>query len=206
MIGLSPSLQANSGSSAVPGGDRAHFTLFPTPIGDCAIAWRRALVVATQLPERSPTAIAARLARDLGATEGKPSLEIWQAVESMTALLEGEKIDLSTIRCSFDGCEAFALDFYAATRAIPACETRTYGAIASELGDKAWARRVGRALGQNPIPIIVPCHRVVGANQKLTGFSAHGGVETKRRMLEIEGARVEDTPSLFPDLGIVPKR
>ena len=118
----------------------------------------------------------------------------------MTALLEGEKTDLADIACDFSGIEPFATKVYAATRAIPPGQTMTYGGIASKLGDKRRARDVGKALGRNPFPIIVPCHRVIGANGKLTGFSAYGGVETKLRMLEIERARIGAAPGLFDDL------
>ena len=119
----------------------------------------------------------------------------------MTALLGGEKTDLTDITCDFSGVDPFAAKVYAATRAIPAGETLTYGAIALQLGDKQLARDVGRALGRNPLPIIVPCHRVIGANDKLTGFSAYGGVEIKRRMLAIEGARIGEAQGLlFGDL------
>jgi methylated-DNA-[protein]-cysteine S-methyltransferase len=65
----------------------------------------------------------------------------------------------------------------------------TYGDIASRLGDVGLSRAVGQALGRNPIPIIVPCHRVLAAQGRLGGFSAPGGASTKRRLLEIEGAR-----------------
>ena len=89
---------------------------------------------------------------------------------------------------------------YAVTRAIPAGKTLTYGDIASQLGNKQFAQNVGRAMGRNPIPIIVPCHRGVGANGKLTGFSAYGGVDTKLKMLAIEGARFNEAPDLFDNL------
>src|SRR4029453_10295702 len=81
-------------------------------------------------------------------------------------------------------------EVYAATRAIPAGSTATYGEIARAIGrtNPEAAREVGAALARNPTPIIVPCHRVVGANGKLTGFSAPGGLATKRRMLQLEGA------------------
>ncbi|NNL84351.1 MAG: MGMT family protein, partial [Myxococcales bacterium] len=124
-----------------------------------------------------------------------------RAIASMTALLEGAKADLTDIACDFSSADPFAARVYAATRAIPAGETRTYGAIALQLGDKQLSQQVGRALGRNPFPIIVPCHRVVGASGKLTGFSAYGGVETKRRMLTIEGAQIVETQGLlFSDL------
>jgi methylated-DNA-[protein]-cysteine S-methyltransferase len=79
---------------------------------------------------------------------------------------------------------------YQATRAVPAGRIATYGEIARAIGrtDPEGARAVGAALARNPFPIVVPCHRVVGANGRLTGFSAPGGLETKRRMLELEGA------------------
>jgi methylated-DNA-[protein]-cysteine S-methyltransferase len=69
---------------------------------------------------------------------------------------------------------------------IPYGRTATYGELARELGQVA--REVGQACGRNPIPIIVPCHRVVGADGALTGYSAPGGVEVKRRLLQLEGA------------------
>jgi methylated-DNA-[protein]-cysteine S-methyltransferase len=72
-----------------------------------------------------------------------------------------------------------------------------YGDIAKRLGGVELAREVGQALGRNPCPIVVPCHRVLAAGNKPGGFSANGGVVTKLKMLEIEGARVNHTPNLF---------
>lgn len=180
----------------------ARFSLFPTSIGDCGIAWRGELVIATQLPEKSSAAAAARLAKRAGASKGDPPPVIQQVIDSITALLEGERTDLSDINCDFSRIETFEEKVYIATRAITTGETLTYGAIALQLGDKHFAQNVGRALGRNPFPIIVPCHRVIGANDKLVGFSAHGGVETKRRMLAIEGALKGETLGLFDDLPI----
>ena len=75
----------------------------------------------------------------------------------------------------------------------------TYGEIAERLGDKTLAREVGQALGQNPCPIIMPCHRVLAAGGKSGGFSASGGVVTKLRLLTIEGAQ-PGGPTLFDHL------
>ncbi len=174
-----------------------HFSLFATPIGHCGIAWRGDVVVATQLPEVSPAATAAKLAARLSATEANPPNKIQQAIRSITALLGGEKTDLNYISCDFGNINELAERVYAATRAIPCGETRTYGAIATEVGNKQLAQSVGGILGRNPLPIIVPCHRVIGASGKLTGFSAHGGVETKLNMLRIEGAQMGETLDLF---------
>lgn len=165
-----------------------YFTIFPTPIGHCGIAWRDESVAATHLPESTTSATAARLAKRAKASEGQPPPAIQGAIASITALLKGANVDLADIICDFNGIEPFSAAVYRATRAIPAGQTLTYGEIAANLGDKQLARKVGTVLGRNPLPIIVPCHRVIGANGKLTGFSAHGGIDTKKKMLEIEGA------------------
>ena len=178
----------------------AEFTLFSTAIGDCGIAWEDDAVVAASLPADNWDATARRLKAKSGGVEASPPMAVRNAIDAVVALLNGEPSDLSGITCVFDGTDVFAEQVYALARAIPPGETTTYGAIATELGDIAYARRVGQALGRNPIPIIVPCHRVIGSDGKLVGFSADGGVTTKLRMLEIEGALTEETPSLFDDM------
>ena len=184
------------------------FSLFPTPLGACGIAWSNDTVVATHLPGKTPAATAARLVARTGASEGGPPPAIRCAIASMTALLEGARTDLTSIGCDFSEIEPFATKVYAAARAIPAGETLTYDAIALRFGDKRLAQDVGKTLGRNPFPIIVPCHRVVGAKGRLTGFSANGGIETKLRMLAIEGARIGEAPGLFGDLplAVEPRR
>lgn len=184
---------------------KAYFRLFPTALGDCGIAWEGDRVVATCLPEMRPADTSARLASRTGAIEGEPPSEIQRTIRSITALLEGERTDLSFIQCDFSGIEPFAETVYAAARAIPAGETRTYGDIAAQLGDKQLSQRVGQTLGRNPIPIIVPCHRVLGADGRLTGFSAPGGTETKLKLLEIERASIGDTAGLFGHLPMAAK-
>jgi len=182
-----------------------HFSLFPTPVGDCGIAWHGDTVVATHLPEMSSSATAARLAARTGATRGEPPAAIHRAIQSIRALLEGERTDLSFIPCDFSGIDPFAENVYTITRIIPAGGTLTYGDIASQLGDKRLARNVGQALGRNPFPIIIPCHRVVGAKGRLTGFSAHGGTETKLKLLAIEKASLGEPQGLFGHLPMATK-
>ena len=181
------------------------FSLFSTPLGDCGIAWRGDMAVATHLPENTSAETAVRLAARTGGSEGEPPPKIRRAIGWMTALLEGAKPDLTRIACDFSRVDPFAANVYVATRNIPPGETLTYGAIALQLGNKQLAQNVGKALGRNPFPIIVPCHRVLGANGKLTGFSAYGGVETKLKMLAIEGAQIGETPSLFRNLPLAMK-
>lgn len=90
---------------------------------------------------------------------------------------------------------AFELAVWAQLRAIPYGETRTYGQLAVALGDPSAAQAVGNANGWNPISIIVPCHRVVGADGRLTGYA--GGLSRKRFLLALEEPSPEDLGRLF---------
>ena len=95
---------------------------------------------------------------------------------------------------------AFDRSVYEAARRIPRGEVLSYGELAAQIGAPRAAQAVGRALGRNPVPIIVPCHRVLARGGGSGGFTAPGGLATKFRMLEIEGARRAGDPELFPAL------
>jgi methylated-DNA-[protein]-cysteine S-methyltransferase len=182
------------------------FALFPTPIGACAIAWSERGVAGLQLPERNESLTKVRLLRRFpDATEAPPSAEVQTAIDAIAALLSGERRDLSDITIDMGGVPAFERRVYEVARTIPAGETLTYGEIAKRLGEPNAAREVGAALGRNPVAIIVPCHRVLGADGKIGGFSANGGVETKLRILSIEKARTSSAPSLFDELPLAVK-
>ena len=157
---------------------------FATSLGRCGVHWTDVGIAGVELP--GP------------ATDHGPRLEdatdiprfVADAIAGMTALLGGARRALAAVPLAPRGVDGFRRRGDAATRTIPAGTTATYGAIARAIGrtDPEAARDVGAALSRNPFPIVVPCHRVVGANGKLTGFSAPGGLATKRRMLELEGA------------------
>lgn len=169
------------------------FALFTTAIGPCGIAWRGRHIVGVQLPEASAAATRARLGRRFpDARELTPPAHVERAQGEIRALLSGEARDLSGIELDLDGVPAFHRRVYDAARQIPPGATRTYGELARALGEPGAARAVGRALGQNPFAIVVPCHRVVAAGNKPGGFSARGGVSTKLRMLSIERAALRD--------------
>ncbi len=175
-----------------------HFALFDTRIGLCAIAWGPRGINGTQLPMGGEQKIRTRISqRHTDATEAEPTREVRQAIDRMTKLLAGEPDDLTDIELDLDGVPEFNRGVYAIARAIPPGKTVTYGDIAKQLGGVQLSRDVGQALGRNPCPIVVPCHRVLAAGNKPGGFSANGGVVTKLKMLEIEGAVVNHTPSLF---------
>ena len=165
------------------------FTLFNTPIGQCGVAWGERGIVGVQLPEGSEAETRERvLQRFPTAAEGSPPPEVRHALDRIVTLLEGKRSDLSTIALDMDGVPPFHRRVYELARTIPPGKTLSYGEIAAQLGARGAARAVGQALGHNPFPIVVPCHRVLAAGGRIGGFSAHGGVATKRRMLAIEAA------------------
>jgi methylated-DNA-[protein]-cysteine S-methyltransferase len=175
------------------------FTLFDTAIGTCAIAWNECGVVGVRLPDATASAIRARMRRRFpGASETEPPAAVQTTIDGIVALLSGEPRDLSRVIVDMDGVPGFDRSVYEVARTIPPGATLTYGEIAARLGaGREVAREVGQALGKNPFPIVVPCHRVLAANGKLGGFSAPGGTHTKTRLLRIEGALPEAQPTLF---------
>ncbi|MGW5722324.1 methylated-DNA--[protein]-cysteine S-methyltransferase [Amycolatopsis sp. NPDC003865] len=170
------------------------FTVFDTAIGPCGLAWRGDLVTGTSLPGAG---LPARMAKRFpDAAEGPPPPSLRPAVDGIVALLAGAREDLTAIPLDLEGVPEFHRRAYEIARTIPPGKTVTYGDIAHRLGLPGSAQAVGQAMGHNPFPIVVPCHRVLAAGGKDGGFSAHGGVATKRRMLVIEGA-LADEPTLF---------
>ena len=178
------------------------FSIFETAIGACGVAWSARGIVGVQLPEAGEIHTRARLARRFpGTGERGPPAAIQAAIAAMTALLAGELENLAEVELDLDGVEPFHRQVYAIARSIPPGSTLTYGEIAARVGDPGAARAVGQALGKNPFPIVVPCHRVLAAGGKTGGFSATGGVDAKLRMLQIEGAHRAGAPGLFDSLG-----
>ena len=174
------------------------FALFDTAIGRCGVAWGEGGVAGIQLPEAGERETRARmLQRFPVAGEVPPPPEVQRVIDRIVALLRGEVSDLSTIALDMDQVPAFHRRVYEAARAIPPGATLSYGDVAARAGAPGAARAVGQALGRNPFPIVVPCHRVLAAGGKIGGFSAQGGVATKRRMLAIEGAQLNGTTPLF---------
>jgi methylated-DNA-[protein]-cysteine S-methyltransferase len=153
---------------------------FETELGECGIEWSDVGVTRVSLPGRRPLS-AVRVG---GAREVPDAIR--DAVVGIVALLAGEARDLRDVVLDESGIDSFRQSVFAATRAVGPGETASYGEIARSIGQPGAARAVGSALGSNPFPVIVPCHRIVAATGALTGFSAPGGIDTKRRLLEIE--------------------
>jgi len=182
------------------------FAVFETAIGSCAVVWSARRITGVQLPEKDIDATRARVLRRFpGAREAMPPPAVQDAIDGMTALLRGERRDLTGIAIDDDGFPEFNRRVYAIARTIPPGATMTYGEIAERLGDKTLARAVGQAMGENPTPIIMPCHRVLAAGGKTGGFSASGGVVTKLKLLTIEGAQ-PGGPTLFGRLPLEARR
>ncbi len=185
-----------------------NFALFETAIGTCGIVWTARGICGVQLPEKDATATRARLhRRHPAAIESAPMGEARRAIDGIVALFAGAKSDLADIAIDDAGQAEFNRRVYAIARKIPPGVTMTYGEIAARLGDKTLARDVGQAMGENPTPLIMPCHRVLAADGKAGGFSAPGGIVTKLRLLSIEGA-APGGPTLFDSLplAVAPKR
>jgi O-6-methylguanine DNA methyltransferase len=180
------------------------FALFDTAIGACGIAWGERGLVGVQLPEASEARTLARMRRRFHATpESPPPPSVQRAIEGIVQLLQGEAIDLAAVALDMAGVPSFDRRVYEVARTIPPGATLSYGDIAARLSAPGEARAVGQALGQNPFPLVVPCHRVLAAGGKIGGFSANGGITTKLRLLSIEGARTSSGPTLFDSLPLV---
>ena len=179
------------------------FTLFDTAIGPCGIVWSANGICGVQLPEGDRQKTLARLRRRFpNAVEVAPPPQVQGVVADIVALLDGERRDFAMASLDLDGVSEFNRKVYAAALKIPSGKTRTYGELAAAIGEPGAARAVGKALGENPVPVIVPCHRILAADGKTGGFSAPGGVDTKLRILTIEGARTSDQPLLFENLAL----
>ncbi len=178
--------------------ERSSYAFFETPLGLCAIVWDARGILGTQLPETGRGAATRRLQRRFPeAHNGPPPPAIAGAMARIAAALGGEKDDFADLALDWRTVSAFDRAVYQEARAISAGRTSTYGAIATALGDARDSRRVGQALGRNPWPIIVPCHRVTGTGGWMGGFSAPGGRSTKLKLLELEGALAAESLPLF---------
>ncbi len=176
-----------------PGG----FTLFETAIGRCGVAWNDHGITRIMLPEASDAATRQRLTRDAPtAVEAPAPPAVATAIALIVAHVRGEPAALETIDLNMDNVPEFHRQVYEAARRIPSGHTVSYGELARALGKPGAARAIGQAMGKNPFPIVVPCHRVLAANRATGGFSAHGGVETKARLLAAEGFTLAIQPEL----------
>jgi methylated-DNA-[protein]-cysteine S-methyltransferase len=186
--------------------EATHHAIFDTAIGPCGVAWNARGLAGVQLPEKDRATTAQRLAaksRSVGAAE--PPAAIAALIADIQRYLAGERVDFSAVAVDLDDLDPYRRKLYEALRDIGFGRTTTYGELAKilaaeSLGASDWegAREVGEAMGRNPVPIVIPCHRVLAAGGKIGGFSAHGGPTTKQKLLALEGVRFDNGAPRLP--------
>ena len=180
------------------------YHVFDTVGGFCGIAWNTVGITRFQLPAENAAGTERNLLRRAPDAElGKPPPSVLGTVTDVKRYFAGERIDFSGVELDLAGQGEFFMRIYAAARRIGWGQTSTYGTLAKEIGlGPEAARGVGQAMANNPIPLIIPCHRVMAAGGKVGGFSAPGGAASKIRMLELEGMKFESTPPAQQSLGL----
>lgn len=176
---------------------RERYCLFDTAIGACALAWSDRGVTRMRLRESGRPATEQRIARRRTLANQALPIAIDRLIVAIQDHMSGRRTDFSDVTLDLADVGVFEQDVYAAARGIPWGCTTTYGKLAQQIGVPDGARAVGRALGRNPVPIIVPCHRIL-AKGGVGGFSAPGGVFTKQSLLALEGVQVDAGTPLFP--------
>ena len=177
--------------------------LFDTALGVVGIAWTPRGVTRLQLPGRDPadterllTAVRNGFPRSECAADARVKLErllppkIDAAVGLLRRYATGEQVDLASIPVDLPHVSEFRRAIYRAARRIAYGEVLTYGELAERAGHAGAFRETGSAMGSNPVPLLVPCHRVLAAGRQTGGFSAPGGVATKLQLLALEGIRL----------------
>lgn len=180
-----------------------HYQLFETAAGIAAIGWSDTGITGLRLPAPSARdAERAILHRLPGAMRAEPPADVRAVIDAAIRYFAGERVDFAEVPIDLGEQEPFFARVYDLVRKLGWGETTTYGAIAHMLGaGPEYARDVGQAMATNPIPLIVPCHRVTAAGGKIGGFSAPGGSVSKARMLEIEGVAVGAAPRTHAQQG-----
>jgi methylated-DNA-[protein]-cysteine S-methyltransferase len=173
--------------------EQHHYFIFETAGGFCGIAWTNIGISRLQLPTKSAEATERLLLRRAARAEpATPTPEVAEAIAAVKRYFEGKDTDFSNLKLDLDEQDPFFRQIYAAARRVRWGLTTTYGTLAKQLGaGPEAARDVGQAMARNPVPLIIPCHRVLAAGGKIGGFSAPGGLAAKIRMLQLEGAHVE---------------
>jgi O-6-methylguanine DNA methyltransferase len=176
---------------------RNSYCLFDTALGTCAIAWKTdktggIALTSLHLPEMTAAETEERVVqKSQGKKSEDPVPGLFDIIKRIGAHLAGVPQDFGDIMVDLAEVRPFSRQVYLACRQIPAGKTLSYGELARAINRPGSSRAVGQALAKNPIPLIIPCHRVLSADGKPGGFSAPGGIGTKVRMLALEGVKLE---------------
>jgi methylated-DNA-[protein]-cysteine S-methyltransferase len=198
-------LAASTHRSQIPAmaPESVHHHLFDSALGRCGVAWRGDSLVVVQLPEQDAAATERRLAaksKSTGAAD--PPAPIATLVGDIRRYLAGERINFSGAAVDLAACDDFRRNIYMALRQVAFGHTTTYSDLARAVGAGDWesVKNVGEAMGRNPAPLVIPCHRCLAAGGKLGGFSAYGGLSTKRKLLALEGVHLDGGTPRLPGL------
>jgi methylated-DNA-[protein]-cysteine S-methyltransferase len=161
------------------------YCIFDTDLGPMAVGWTDAGISRVLLSGDDAAAMRERLERAGGVEDAEGQAEL---VARIVAYAAGANDNFADVALDLSGVPGTNRRIYEHIRELAWGETTTYGAIARWLGDVALSRAVGAAMGANPIPLIVPCHRVLAADGRTGGFSSPRGVQAKMEMLALEKA------------------
>ncbi len=168
-----------------------HYCLIDTALGPVGLAWSERGLLRLQLPDIDETRTHQHLTRHLDGVESDPPDWLKPTIARLQQYFAGEKVDLFDVPLDLDGKPEFMQRLYQEMLKLGWGETITYGGLAARVGmPLGAAQSVGQAMGKNPIPIIIPCHRVLASGNTMGGFSAPGGTRTKLKLLELEGIRL----------------
>lgn len=157
-----------------------------TPVGDLWVAVTEAGLAAVEFGG-AEAGFVRRLARRIGRRPVRSTARTRAASRELRQYFQGRRREFS-LAVDLRHVSPFQRAVLQAARAIPPGGVATYGQIGRRIGKPRAARAIGQALGSNPVPIVVPCHRVLAADGSLGGYSGRGGIRTKRRLLQLEGA------------------
>jgi methylated-DNA-[protein]-cysteine S-methyltransferase len=180
-----------------------HHHVFDTTIGPCGVAWTERGLVGLQVHDATLAVTERRLvARTASAGAAEPPPSVATVVADLKRYFAGDPVDFSAVAIDLSGLDPFRRELYEAMRSLAWGETTTYGELARRLGSSDWegARKVGDAMGRNPVPVVIPCHRVLAAGGKIGGFSAPGGIKSKIKLLTLEGGHLDDGAPRLPGL------
>jgi methylated-DNA-[protein]-cysteine S-methyltransferase len=164
-------------------------TTFDTALGRFGIGWTDKGLARVLLPGEAPDALLERLSRG-DARPGDPTRAIAALMDRIEDYAEGEPADFRDVNLDLGCVPDFHRRAYEILFTVGWGETLTYGDLARRLGDVSLSRAVGQAMGANPMPLVIPCHRVLASDGKPGGFSAPGGAASKLKMLALEGESI----------------
>lgn len=165
------------------------YAVFETALGFFGVGWSGRGIARVLLPGDDVEAMKARL-EEAGFKPGTPDRAVSALFDRIEDYAEGQRVDFSGTPLDLERVPDFHCRAYALLLKVGWGETSTYGVLARSLGDVGLSRAVGQAMGANPVPLLIPCHRVLASNGKPGGFSAPGGASAKLRMLALEGVSV----------------